>query len=124
MSMNEIAPMQYSKLQTRKITYKRIKKKALSKEVLESLWRTSNAKKEPTISEDNQLLSFQYPKKPVLIISKKTGRIYFLHRETRYLKHQAGLILRILDEFGFVEGFERKTVYKEEPKIEWVENDA
>jgi len=116
-TLKEISPFQSSKRQTRIIKYKRVWKKALERDKLGKIWELANAKKVPMILEDRRFLYFQYPGKPVILVKKSTGRLYCVGKETRWIKHQAGLILRILNEYGLVKGFERRTVSKKAQKL-------
>jgi len=113
-----IVPIQYSHSQIRKITYGRIAKDLETKTIL-AIWKQANAKEIPKIIEDRNVIGFQYPSKPVMIIRKKDGKLCCLTKHTKWIKHQAFVILSILNSYGFVEGFKRKTVYKKELGVEW-----
>jgi len=69
-----ILPMQYSKHQIRRVTYNRVSKQ-LDKDKLLAIWKAANAKEIPQILEDKYQICFQYPKKPILIIRKKDGKL-------------------------------------------------
>jgi len=58
------------------------------------------------VREENNYLTFQYPSKPKIYISKESGRVYseVANRDSRY---QAYVILRVLAKYGYVEEFKR-----------------
>ena len=113
-----ITPIQYSKSQIRMITYERISKK-LNKEKVLGIWKLANAKEIPEVIEDKQVICFQYPNKPIIIIRKRDGKLCCLTKHSKWVKHQAFIVLSILNSFGLVEGFKRETVSMKYPKVEW-----
>jgi len=110
LELHEIKPLDQAKDQIRKVTYSKVSNKILTKRKLRHIWKLANAKKRPDILEDDEFLYFQYPKKPIIIIRKESGKLYSVRKPDKWIRHQAYIILAILDSFGFVNNYKRETV--------------
>lgn len=116
-TLYKIKALDTAKTQIRRVTYSRVSDKILSKRKIQRLWKLANAKKKPKILEDDEWLVFQYEKKPLIIIKKDNGKLYSLKRPDKWIRHQAYIMLAILDSFGLVDNYKRKTVYKKGLKL-------
>lgn len=115
-TLEEIKPVQYSKRRTRVVKYERVSR-GITKEKILALWELRNAEEIPFVIEDRRFIIFQYPEKPTILIRKKDGRLYSYTSNQKRTKHQAFLVLDLLQQCGLVSNWSRRTVAKKALKL-------
>jgi len=110
--LHEIKALDTDKTQIRRVTYGRVTSKILTTRKIKRLWKVAHSKRTPLILEDEEYIYFQYPQKAIILIQKKNGKLYSVKKPDKWIRHQAFIMLAILDSFGLVDGYKRVTVYK------------
>ena len=118
--LKEVTPVEYSEKQIKRYYGYRIAE--LNAEALQKVIANVNVKVAPKIWQEEDMVFYQYPRKPVIII--KNG-ILFTTTEMwdgkefsdREIRHQASILLRILGEADLAK-YKRITIakYKFTPK--------
>ena len=105
LEIKEVCPIQYHGRVMQILTYKRIAVEKLSKEWLERLYELAHSKEKIAIMETPGYFFIQYPKKPIILIGRQSGRLYWIGDcQREYAEHQSTFVIRILNDYGLVEG--------------------
>lgn len=119
--IKEVTPIKYHKDYFQILFYKRIETESLTREMLLRFYELLETKKPVFILEVPNYFLIQYDSKPIILVSKKDGRLYSFFDQgfkKGEIEHQASFVIRILKKYGLVEGVRYKKVKKEE----WMKN--
>ena len=112
-AIEEIIPIQYHRSTMQVYSYRKIKVDCLTVKTIETYYALLPRIQEEIRVMDSPLYFFiQYPKKPVILLSKEDGRLYGM-RDGSILKqkqHQASIVMRVFFKYGLVENMIRQTV--------------
>ena len=112
-AIEEIIPIQFHRSTMQVYSYRKIKVDCLTVKTIETYYALLPRIQEEIRVMDSPLYFFiQYPKKPVILLSKEDGRLYGM-RDGSILKqkqHQASIVMRVFFKYGLVENMIRQTV--------------
>lgn len=103
----------------RYVYYNRIKIDPLTPFLIKKLFKQRNARETPEVMEADDHLLVKYEETPIILISKKDGKLYYnpaLTKDVKALQKQASIFLEMIRDI--VEGYKRRNFPKKQ-KIVW-----